>query len=323
MEIPLDHGVDDINVLMKVGAEHAHDIDALCTDIASVIFPTAVNPPTEATISAVSAKLIQLVSDLEARLLSKRNPHFPLTWDILSKSGFLREPDLIDFILARVAEDRLGACIAQDKVKSASAYLDHQNGMLADAAQTLLAAESLHRSGAGNTYLGLTSELLYKLTWQIVAAIEIFEGARQPAIIASAKSLLSSFCEADRAQDAARKIVHFSDDPTHTLVGNPEIYGLHLHVAALSADLELDHDHILRLIDASSSAPYAVMLAACGVSKTHALKNIFLFRGDLITPREAGIFESGYANLQADEASIQIGYWASARAQFLSGGKLP
>ena len=321
MEIPLNHGGDDNNVLMKVGAEHAHDVDALCTDIAAVIFPTAVNPPTESTISAVSAKLIRLVADLEARLLSRRNPHFPMTWEILSKSGFLREPDLIDFILARVAEDRLSACIAQDKVKSASVYLDDQNGVLADAAQTLLAAESLHKAGAGNTYLGLTSELLYKLTWQIVAAIEICEGARQPDTILAAKSLLSGFCEADRAQDAARKIVHFSEESNQTFISYPDIFGLHLHVAALSADLELDQDHILRLIDSSSSAPYAVMLAACSIAKTQALKNIFLFRGDLISPREAGIFDAGYSDIEVEDARVQVGFWASSRAQFLSGGK--
>lgn len=321
MGIALDYGLDQNDRLMKVAADHARDIHALCADVATLIFPSAMVPPNEATIAAVSAKLRQIISDIELAILPVGAGQPSSTWATLSRSGFLREPDLIDFILARVSEERLDAALDGQDAGLANLLLDHSNGEIAEAAQTLLAAQSLHRHTTGNAHQSLPPELLHKLCWRIAAAHEVVHGARQPAIIAAVRDLIAQYSEANRAQAAARKIVHFSNEAERSSMLNPAIAGVHLHVAALSAALELDQDHVVRLIDAASSAPYAIMLAAAGVAKSEAIEAIYLFRSAVLTPREAGIFDAGYPVVEQQEALAEIAKWASARTNYLAFGQ--
>lgn len=321
MGILLDNGVDQNDQLLKVAADHARDIHAQCADVATIIFPSAMVPPNEATIAAVSAKLRQIISDIEAAILPGGAMQPPLTWATLARSGFLREPDLIDFILARVSEERLEAALGDQDAALANHLLDHPNGEIAEAAQTLLAAESLHRHTMGNSYQSLPPELLHKLCWRIAAAHEVVHGARQPEIIAAARAMIAQYSESNRAQAAARKIVHFSGEAERSFMLNPAISGVHLHVATLSTLLELDQDHVVRLIDAGSSAPYAIMLAAAGVAKSDAIEVIFLFRGAALTPREAGIFDVGYPVMEQQDALAEIAQWASARTNYLAFGQ--
>ena len=121
--------------------------------------------------------------------------------------------------------------------------------------------------------------------------------------------------------DAARKIVHFSSNAEVKDFFRPEVSGLCLHVAALSAQLELDYDHVLHLLNASSPAPYALMLAACDIAKDQAIRNIFLFYGDRISSHDFGVFEAGYGEITREDALEEIAFWASERSQYLASGK--
>jgi hypothetical protein len=321
MGIPLDHGAYHNDQLLQVAADHARDIHALCTDVATVIFPSAMLPPTEAIIAAVSNKLRQIIADIEAQILPDQSKQIPLTWPTLARSGFLREPDLIDSVLARVAEDRLERSAGTNFSTAVRRLLDDANPERANAAQKLLAAESLHGHETGNIYRSMPPELLHKLCWRIVAAHEIVHGTRQPQVVASARALISRYSEADRTQAAARKIVHFSSAHERLDFLQPSFAGIPLHVAALSTVLELEHDHVLRLIDAGSSTPYATMLAAAGVAKKDAIEAIYLFRGPSLTPREGGIIDAGYASLTRETALAEVAKWASVRTSYLAFGQ--
>jgi hypothetical protein len=246
---------------------------------------------------------------------------YPVTWQTLARSGFLREPDLIDFLLARVSEDRLEAMIAGDKTTLPMLLLDHADGNIAEAAQTLLAAESLHRNGAGNSHFALSPELLHKLCWRVAAALEVIHGARQPDVVAAVRTVIANYSESNRAQAAARKIVHLTSEAERASLLNPETAGVHLHVAALSAKLYLDQDHVVRLIDSGSSAPYAIMLAASRLPKSSAAGALYLFRGGSLTVREAGIFDAGYEALNSQDALAETAKWASARTSYLAFGQ--
>jgi hypothetical protein len=317
----LDYGVDQNDQLLKVAADHARDLHALCADVATVIFPSAIVPPSEATINAVSAKLLQIVSDIEAAIIQSENAKQPLTWPILARSGFLREPDLIDFILARVSEDRMEAALVNDASTLPTLLLDHADGDIAEAAQSLLAAESLHRHAVGNSHLTLSPELLHKLCWRVAAALEVLHGARRPEIVSSVRDIIARYSEASRAQAAARKIVHLSSEAEQATLLDPTIAGLHLHVASLSAKLDLDQDHVVRLIDSGSSAPYAIMLASAGLPKALAIDAIYLFRSKSLTTREAGIFDAGYDTLDRQDALAEVSSWAAARTNYLAFGQ--
>lgn len=313
--------MDQNDQLLKVAADHARDLHSLCADVATVIFPSAMVPPSEATINGVSAKLLQIVSDIEAAMVPGEHAVQPLSWSILARSGFLREPDLIDFMLARVSEDRLEAALASDAPTLPTLLLDHADDNIAEAAQSLLAAESLHRHTVGNSHLTLSPELLHKLCWRVAAALEVVHGARRPEIVSAARDIIARYSEASRAQAAARKIVHLSVEDEQATLLVPAMAGLHLHVAVLSAKLDLDQDHVVRLIDSGSSAPYAIMLAGAGLPKAQAIEAIYLFRSKSLTTREAAIFDSGFDSLDSREALAEAAKWAAARTSYLAFGQ--
>lgn len=320
MEPHLDELPDSKQDLMTVGAIHARDVHALCNDVATVIFPSAITPPTEATISAVTGKLVALVSDIEMVLRARSEvpvPTLPGIWQILARAGFLREPDLIDYMLARVAEDRLEARLSGKSPKLTAQLLDHADPNVAESTQALLAADSLHRRAKGLSHKALRPEILHQLCWRLVAAIEVADGARDASVVANARSLLADYDEGATAQVAARKLVHFLGKEQHTDLSDPETAGLQLYVAYLASRLEVDQDHVLHLIVSGSAAPLAIMLRAAGNDPAHAMAVIYLFNGFSLTPRDIGLFEQGYERLDPQSATAEIIRWSNERSQYL------
>lgn len=318
----MEQATGQIDDLLSVGARYALDTHALCQDVAAIIFPTAITPPTDATISAVTSKLVILVADIELRLTGHLEyPQQPVSWPLLAQSGLLRETDLVDFILARAAEDQLEKRVETANPQLPIRLLDHDDGNVADAAKKLLAADSLQRQARGSSYLALPAELLHKLCWRVVAALEVRAGKRSTATIDAGRALLAGYDEAQSVKAAARKVVHFIGEAEQAVLLQPDVAGLHLHVAEISAALNLEHDHVLRLIGAGSSASYAILLAAFGVPKDDAATAILLMRGDALTPREAGAFDNGYDALDREEARAEIARWSIARAQYLAFGQ--
>jgi hypothetical protein len=308
------------NDLLTAGATHARDVQALCNDVAAVIFPSAIAPPTEATISAVTGKLIALVSDIEA-VLRKHGQvptsALPGSWPLLAQSGFLREPDLIDFVLARVSEDRLATRLSNMSQALPAQLLDHADPNVAETAQALLAANSLHRRAKGFSYKALRPELLHQLCWRLVAAIEVADGARDASVVSNARTLLADYDEAATAQVAASKLVHFLGRERDCALADPENAGLQLYIAYLANRLGLDQDHILNLIASGSAAPLAIILRAVGNDAAQAMEVIYLFNGFSLTPRDIGLFEQGFERLDVNDAKAEIIRWSSERGQFL------
>ena len=306
--------------LLSVGAAHASDVQALCNDVTAMIFPSAMAPPTEETISAVTRKLVALVTDIEARLLG-HDPQVstanPQTWPLLAQSGFLRQADLIDYMLARVAEDRLEEKLATSTRHLPAQLLNHPDPNVAEAAQTLLAADSLYRRARGYSYQALRPELLHQLCWRLVAAIEVDNGKRDIAVIASARALLSEYDEGRTAQAAALKLSHFLGNERRSDLLDPNTAGLHLFVAHIANELEIDQDHVFQLIDIGSSAPFVIMLRAVGIDAERAMAIIYLFKTFALTPRDIGLFDRGFAKLEQDIAKAEVRRWAYARGQFL------
>lgn len=306
--------------LLTVGAIHASDVQTRCVDLAAMIFPSAINPPTEACISAVTIKLVNVVSDIEAALLKNTKSvvsDLPSTWSLLAKSGFLREHDLIDFMLARVAEDRLDAKLTGPNHQLPAELLAHSNAGIAKAAQRLLAADSLNRRSPGTSYHALRPELLHQLCWRLVAAIEVERGSRNDEVIASAQTLLAEYDEGLTAQVAARKLLHFLDGGRDADLSHPDKAGLQLYVAQLANVLGIDQDHVVLLMDSTSAAPFSIMLRGAGNDAHQAMAAIYRFNGFSLTPRDVGLFEDGFERLDPQEARSTVSKWASARAKYL------
>lgn len=319
----MEQAQSQLEDLLTVGARYALDTHALCQDIARYVFPTAITPPTEAAVSAVSAKIMLLMADIERYLTGTSTaPSQPASWPLLSKSGLLREADLIDFVFARTLEDRLEHFIGDAAPSFASRLLDHHDSDIAQAARIFLAADSLQRQTRGNAHMALPPELLHKLCWRIVAAFEVKAGERSMAMISAARQLLGNYDEAQTVKAAARKIVHLVGDSEQLILLKPDVAGLHLHVASISAALGLEHDHILLLIGANSSAPYSIMLSALGIPKEQAVQAVILLRGGVLGPAEADAFNRFYSVLNQAEAMRAVNEWALARARYLALGAL-
>lgn len=320
METHLDELPNNQMNIMSVGGLHARDVHALCNDVASMIFPTAVSPPTEAMISAVTGKMVGLISDIEAHLCEEETGDasgMPQTWSLLAKSGFLRERNIVDFVLARVSEDRLEQKLEGSKPQLPARLLDHPDPNVAEAAQSLLAADSLHRRAQRFSYQALRPELLHQLCWRIVAALEVAQGQRNSHVIANARTLLSGYDEGRTAAAAARKIVHFLEDDRRAELMDPNLAGVQLFIAHLANKLAIEQDHILHLIDINSSMPFAIMLRALGWNAEQAMATIYQFKGFALTPRDIGIFNADFERLQPIEALVEVRKWAQLRTQYL------
>jgi hypothetical protein len=64
-----------------------------------------------------------------------------------------------------------------------------------------------------------------------------------------------------------------------------------------------------------------VMLAAANLPKDAALRAIIDLRVQILSPREAALFEAEYMHFSPEMARQQLNDWSSARSLFLSFGK--
>lgn len=310
--------------LIAAASTHARDAQDACHDISATLFPRALNSASEELVSAVRTKILALVTGIEAALQGRDNlptGQLPQSWSLLSRSGFLGDVDLIDFMMARAAEDRIEGNLATGGVKSPppllTILLDDANSQIADTARAILAADSLHRRARGHSYRGLRPEMLHRLSWRVVAALEVTDGKRDPAITTNARTLLDSYDEAETVQAAARRMIHLSDPSQVKGFLDIEKAGLHLFAAGIASSLDMDHDHVLRLIDGASAAPLATMLRALGVSPDAALTLIYMVKAFSLTPQDIHLFENGYAELSRDDAIAEIRQWSAERARGL------
>lgn len=314
----LDPNIDPIEDILSAARAHARDGDDVCRDVAANIFPAAIHPASEATISAVSVKLRQIVADLETTMVG--NGAANETWPMLARSGFLREPNLVDFALARVAEDRVDAQLELKPPSLVSTLLDHPNQHVTHAARALVAADSLHRRSDGKSFLAMPPELLHKTVWRVVAALEVAQGTRSPAVIDAARNIIARYDEAATAPVAARKIVHFVGDEMRHRLLDPVDSGVHLFAAQLSAAAGIDHDHVLRIIDLESALPFIVVLASAAVSKPTALALVLQVRAQKLTSREAHFLDRSYDKISSSDAAQEIAAWVASRSMLLNWG---
>lgn len=306
--------------LIAAASAHARDAQDYAQDISAILFPRSIVSPSEEMVSALRTKMLALVSGIEAALTGQTvqpTGQLPQSWPMLSRSGFLGEADLVDFMLARVAEDRIEKCLATGEYETPASLLvalaGSEDAQIADAAKSLLAADSLHRHARGHSHHGLKPEILHRLCWRVVAALEVASGVREASAVENARVLLDQYDEAKTAEASARRLMHLLGPAGGNFLA-VEQAGLHLFIASMASTLGMEPDHILRLIDGASAAPLTMMLRARGVSPDAALALIYQMKGFSLTPQDIHLFENGYSLLDRDEALAEIRQWSSERA---------
>ena len=325
MEPDLEQRPDQNRDLINVASYFARDAHALCSDVSAMAFPTGHALPSEQMLSAVSTKLYEIVKAIEKYILSDADEEktgAPVTWKILTQSQFLKERGLIDFALARFAEERLIERISSNSDVAVSSQLTATllkdgDAAIAEAAQALLASDTVIRGAPNMLYRELPPALLHQLCWRVVAALQIIQNTKNPEHIARAKRLLSGHDEAQCGRVAARKIVHFLAPEHYSNLQNPSKAGLSLFAAYLAAKTGLEHDHILRLIDGPNSGPLAMMLSACDFPREDAMEIIRIFKVFDLTPYEITNFEKYYGVMDAQHVLAELDRWREERTRYL------
>lgn len=248
---------------MAIGQARA--AQALRDDLLAVLFPHGDLPPTEFLQTQVKLKLLALVNGIESRLNGNRTEKEQQSWEMLSRAGFLREPALVHFALARLAEERIADHMVHAGVSPLAQLpaelLGHENGRLAELAKQLLQAERW--SADSDLYRRLDSEVLHQLCWRIVAVRQRQDPAISDEVLAAARELLAA--QAKDVALVARKLVFFLGPEHRQALDDPGRAGLHLFVAALSQENGVNPDLLYRMIDDTSVAPLLLLLRARGI----------------------------------------------------------
>jgi hypothetical protein len=326
MEPTLQNQTPREDDLQTAASYFARDAQAQCIDVSAMAFPIGHKSPNEEMLSAVAVKLRYLILGIEKAVVSNQDivqSSVPQSWNLLLHSGFLKEPILIDFVLAQFASDRLTARVLENSntrlVDQLPAQLLSDSSLLiADAAQTLLASETHMRRSPEFIYQQLSSELLHQTTWRVVAALQVLTGQKNEVHISNSKRLLSNHDEGNSVRAASRKIVHFLTGREENAVLNPAKSGVAIFVASLAARTGLDHDHILRLIDGHSSAPLALILRACDLTRETAMEIICLFKGFNLTPLEISYVDRHFETLTRGDAQSDLASWRAERECYLA-----
>jgi hypothetical protein len=299
---------DAVTLAMRqVRATHA-----LRDNMMAVLFPRGGMLPSELLQSRVKLKLQALTSGIEQALLPNGAVRLQ-SWNLLSESGLLREPSLIDFALSRIAEDML---LHNIQLASGSSVLGqlpvvllgHDNDRLSDMARKLLYAEQISASDESQLFQRLDSEGLHLLCWRVVAILLESKVAEKEALIEAAQTLLSSHNADINPSTIARKLVFFLGQDYREELADPRKSGLHLYAAALDQDYGLGSDFLLRLIGSEHVASLLLLLKGQSLSADEVTEIITALRGncaDNVVPD----WQAVYAELDPVEARAAIASW--------------
>ena len=291
---------------------------ALRDDLMAVLFPRGGELPSEFLQSRARLKLQALTSGIERALLPNGTERLQ-SWNLLSESGLLREPVLIDFALSRIAEDKL---LQNIKIATGSsilgqlpvALLGHDNERLSEMARRVLHAEQMSVSDDSQLFQRLDSETLHLLCWRVVAVLIESKTAENEPLSKAVQTLLSTQ-DADLNPAAiARKLVFFLGQEYRNELADPRKSGLHLFVASLDQDYSLGSDFLLRLIGGEHIAPLLLLLKGQSLSVDKAMEIVQALRGN-IPESNMPDWQSVYAALDPVESRAAIASWKSGAAE--------
>jgi hypothetical protein len=291
---------------------------ALRDDLMAVLFPRSGGLPSELLQSRVKLKLQALTSGMERALLNTKQERLQ-SWDLLSESGLLREPALIDFALSRIAEDKLRHNIQSAPNSSILGQLTvtllaHDNDRLSEMARSLLHAEQISASDDSQLFQRLDNETLHLLCWRIVAALLECKAAENEVLSLAAQTLLSTHDNDLNPCAIARKLVFFLGQEHRDILKNPRTAGLHLFIASFDQDYGLGSDFLLRLIGGDHVTPLLLLLKGQSVPAAEAVEILAALRGN-DARNDVPEWGSVYALLDPVEARAAIASWKPGIAQ--------
>jgi hypothetical protein len=303
-------GIANPEDILEIADGEVRAAAALRDDLLAALFPYGERPPSELLQTRVKLKLQALVTAIQVELGVQDAEG--RSWDVLARSGLLREPALIDFALARMAEEQLQRQLSAIGHASPLAQLPvtllaHENARIAEMAKKLLQAEQL-ASDERYLFKRMAPEQLHLLCWRIVAALQNQTPDEQPELLEKAKALLSAHSVEDDPAMVARKLAFFLGSDWQSQLADPGMAGLHLLMAMLSQTLLLPTDQLIRLIAEGGIEPALLIFKAASMTMDQAASTLSALRGsengwNVEQPGEA------YNALDMVEVRAQIANW--------------
>lgn len=303
-------GIDNPDDSITIANGEVRAARSLRDDLLAVLFPRGENLPSEMLQSAVRLKIRALVQGIEHQLTGQDGPS--QSWDMLAAAGLLREKSLIEFALARLAEDRIKANLdlpgaSQTLTQFPITLLGHENARIAAMARQLLHAGQLAGSGDRQLYRRLPSNDLHLLCWRIVAALQEDAGTETERFSTEATALLAAHDGETDPDFIARKLVFFLGPEHHAALVDPRKSGLHLYVAAMAQDYGLQADLLYRLIDGESSAALLLLIKGQRVPIENLPNLLVALRGGQNGSSELA---DAYGAIDPVEARAAVAAWA-------------
>ena len=311
-------GETENSPLLMAATAAANDAQMLCEDIAQLLFPRVLNAPSEATLASTRLILQNLVLGIERSLDLSGNATAPASWDMLCRSGLLREAAFLEFALARHSEDQIRERVDLNGLELfdclPNRLIHSADPVISECARNLVIAENTVQL---NSPVGLVqqmpADLLHLLVWRIVAVFQFAEVQTGSLLIASANKLLASHDEAKAVQSAAAKLAYFLPQEERQLLADPVKAGVPLYVSGLAHDFGIPHDRILRFIAEDDVTPLLLLLRARGHDAQTALGIVQLLRlgaqDDHLLPKLMLQFEQ----VEPDAAKAEILSWRLSR----------
>jgi hypothetical protein len=297
--------------LTDAATAQAATLRLFADDVACLLFPRTSVVPSEELLATVRLTLHGLVSGIELALGVLETGENPRSWDLLCRSGLLREPALIDYCLARIAEDRIrsridgsGPAIVQ---QLPARLLHNADPLLSETARSLLAAESQSRRNDAQALCAqLPPELLHLLSWRVVAALKTDPATSTKAdgsIESACAKMLSGRKEASSLQASAAKLVYFLPEEMRSELDDPVSAGLSMFVASIAMRTGLAADVVYRLIDGEQLEAFLMMMRASGFEFAAVLILAEYLRGIRPPEQNPAAMAVDYQRISIEEAA--------------------
>jgi Uncharacterised protein conserved in bacteria (DUF2336) len=309
-------------MLITAATANAATMRMAADDIACLLFPRAGELPSEELQASVRLALKLLVSGIETGLDASQDDELPRSWDLLCRSGLLREPALIEYCLARIAENRIRARLANAglrMVEQLPAQLIHaDDAMLAETARNILVAENQSAAfDARALSAQLSPELLHLLAWRVVAALKTYQvelnGQPDRKFEIACNAMLASRSDAKLLQTSASKLVYFLPEKFRGDLDDVAKSGLPLFIASIASRSGVPADMIYRFVDRDDIEPTLVLFRACGFSPGDALALTQLLRGTRTEDHDLPELLDQYEQLPTTDAARACLGWATQR----------
>ena len=298
-------------------------------DVACLLFPKSGELPSEELQASVRLALTQLVIGVEGGIRPPAHPTESASWDTLTKSGLLRDTALIDFCIARVAENRirktLQPCLADVRAQLPARLLHDPNPVVSESARAVLIADSLAQNFDPEALMmQIPGEILHPLAWRTVAVLSTLDdrGMAQPrdAYVKACNRMLSARNEGRSLQASAAKLAYFLPEGMWDELSDPRTAGLPMFIAGLTKKCGLGADMLYRFIDSGNIAAFLTVLRACGYGADDAAELVRCLRGDQpASVEQAGLWE-GYDAVTAEASLNQCLAWSAQSA--MTGGPI-